>query len=316
MQRRVMVGGLIGGALLAGGAAALGWRHWRRGPALPPARAPMDLAAFDALTAPLPPPQGPLATYHLGHSLVGRDMPAFLAQLAGHDHALQIGWGTPLRAHWEDRIEVPGLETLGPDAKTALAGGAFGAVVLTEMVELRDAIQWHASAQYLALWARAARAGNPHARVYLYETWHRLDDPQGWLDRIDADLAGAWVGVLLRGAAAEGAGGPIHLVPAGQAMATVARAAESGQVPGLARREDLFSRQPDGSQDMIHLSDLGHYLVALTHYATIYQRNPVGLPTALARADGSRVEFGGVGAALHPLVWQAVTAAPYTGLAA
>ena len=312
MQRRVLVGGMIGLAVAGGG--VLGWRWWRRGPALPPTLPPMDAARFDASLPPLPPPAGPLATYHLGHSLVGRDMPAYLAQLGGHAHGVQIGWGTPLRAHWEDRIEVPGLEKVGPDAPTALASGAWGAVVLTEMVEIRDAIQWHASAHYLARWARAARAGNPQVRVYLYETWHRLDDAEGWAERIDADLDRYWIGALLRGAATEGTDGPVYLIPAGQAMARVARAAEAGQIPGLDRREGLFSRNPDGTQDMIHLSDLGQYLVALVHFAAIYHRSPEGLPVALTRADGTRVDFGATGAAIQPLVWQAVQAAPHTGL--
>ena len=45
---------------------------------------PVDQATFDALyTTPLPPPETPLRVYHLGHSLVGRDMPVILEQLAG-----------------------------------------------------------------------------------------------------------------------------------------------------------------------------------------------------------------------------------------
>src|SRR6056297_2905194 len=56
---------------------------------------------------PLPPPDGALAVYHLGHSLVGRDMPAMLGQLASaagredHGYDSQLGWGTTLKAHWE-----------------------------------------------------------------------------------------------------------------------------------------------------------------------------------------------------------------------
>lgn len=315
--------GLVGGALAFGAVAVAGALVWRqrRGPALPKARLPQDAEAFDAAYRPLPAPDAPLTTYHLGHSLVGRDMPAFLAQLAGHDHASQLGWGTPLRAHWEDRIAVAGFDTENAHpqfrpAREALASGRYSAVVLTEMVELHDAIKWHASAHYLAAWARAARAAKPDVRVYLYETWHRLDDPAGWLERLDADLPALWVGQLLRGAAAEGADGPIYLIPAGQVMAAVVRATEAGQVPGLRAREDLFARGADGAQDMIHLNDLGHYLVALAHFATIYHRNPEGLPTALQRADGSTVDLGAVGRALQPLVWAAVRAAPYTGVTA
>ena len=153
----------------------------------------------------LPAPTGPLSTYHLGHSLVGRDMPAMLAQLAGHTYASQIGWGASLKDHWQGR--VPGLaeENRAPafrPAAGAIDSGAYGAVILTEMVELRDAIRWHDSAAYLAGWAARARNANPDTRIYLFETWHRLDDPQGWLARLDADLARHWEGDLLRPAMA------------------------------------------------------------------------------------------------------------------
>lgn len=320
MQRRVILGGMLAAGLAAG--MALVWRRMQaRGPALPPTLTPIDQASLDATTRPLPAPTGPLACYHLGHSLVGRDMPAFLAQLGGHAYASQLGWGTPLRAHWEDRVEIMGFDTENAHpafrpAQAALASGDYDAVILTEMVEIRDAIQWHASAHYLARWAQAARAGKPDVRVYLYETWHRLDDPAGWLERVDADLQRHWVGDLLRGAQAEGAGGPIYLIPAGQALAAVVRAAEAGQVPGLTTRQQLFATNDDGTPDTIHLNDLGHYVVALAHFATLYHRTPVGLPTALTDAKGIAVDFGPTGAALQPLVWQAITAAPYTGLLA
>lgn len=310
------------GAVLALGAAAgWGWRRWSRGPALPKARAPVERAAFEAAYGPLTPPAGPLRVYHLGHSLVGRDMPAMLAQLAGHDHASQLGWGTPLRAHWEDRVEITGFaqENAHPafrPAKAALASGGYDAVVLTEMVDLRDALRWHASPYYLAKWAEAARAGNRNVRLYLYETWHRLDDPEGWLQRIDRDLPGLWEGEVLQGAMAWGAP-PIHIIPGGQVLAAAVRAAEAGQVPGVAGREAFFARQPDGAQDMIHLSDLGNYLIALTHHAVLYHRSPDGLTATVARADGSGVDFpSDTAGALQALVWQVVRATPRTGVSA
>lgn len=257
------------------------------------APAPLDPAAFAARYAqPLSPPAGSLATYHLGHSLVGRDMPAMLAQLAGHIHAVQLGWGASLADHRKPADRIPGhaAENAHPayrPAAEALASGDYGAVVLTEMVEIRDAIRHHDSAANLAFWARAARAGNPGVRVYLYETWHRTDDPEGWLNRIDADLARHWQGDLLRPAMARDGVGTIHVIPAGQVLAAVVRAAEAGELPGLTSRRDLFARLPDGTPDPIHLNDLGAYVVALAHYATLYHRSPVGLPHRLMRADGS-----------------------------
>ena len=77
------------------------------------APAPVDDTAFNALYAdPAPAPDGPLRVYHLGHSLVGHDMPVMLMQLAGEGHAFssQIGWGSFLREHWEPDVPVKGFE--------------------------------------------------------------------------------------------------------------------------------------------------------------------------------------------------------------
>lgn len=317
MRRRIVLGGTIA-AVAAGVAGWFGLRRLRPAP-LPP-------AAFAAIYAdPLPPPDGPMRVYHLGHSLVGRDMPAMLEQLAppGHGHHSQLGWGATLKAHWGPAADIGGYdrENAHPrfrPAPEATDSGAYDAVVLTEMVEIRDALRYFDSPLWLARWAARARAANPAVRVYLYETWHRLDDPEGWLDRLDADLDRHWIGGVLRPALArQGVGGPIHLIPAGQAMARVVRTVEGGgAVPGLARREDLFAREESGAQDMIHFNDQGAYLVALVHYAVLYHRSPEGLPHALLRADGTPADAPSPEAAalMQRLVWDVVRTTPLTGV--
>ena len=265
--------------------------------------------------APLTPPAGPMQVYHLGHSLVGRDMPAMLAQLAGHHYASQLGWGASLKQHWLG--DVPGFVTENAsDAYRPAAdmdSGRYGAVVLTEMVALRDAMRYHDSAGYLAKWA--ARADAVGAGVYLYETWHRLDDPAGWLWRIDADRADLWETLLRQ--AMVGDAPTIYVIPGGQVMAAVVRKIEAGEVPGLTQRADLFARDARGVADTIHLNDIGNYIVALTHYATLYQRTPVGLPHDLQRADGTpitRMDPAAV-AMMQQVVWDVVTGYPATGVA-
>ena len=47
----------------------------------------LEPAALSALYAqPLAPPDKPMRVFHIGHSLVGSDMPAMLEQLAGPGH--------------------------------------------------------------------------------------------------------------------------------------------------------------------------------------------------------------------------------------
>jgi hypothetical protein len=287
---------------------------------------PLDPTSLSALYAQaLPPPEKPLKVFHLGHSLVGRDMPAMLQQLAGsgHDHSAQLGWGATLKSHWEPGVEINGFELVHaepryPSAKEAVESGQFDALVLTEMVEIKDAIKYHDSSAYLRQWARLAHEGRPTSRVYLYETWHPLDDPQGWLKRIDTDLARHWEGDLLAKAMShEDIGGPVYVIPAGQVMARFIRRVEQhGGLPGLSSREDLFAVNEDGTRDNIHINDLGNYLVALTHYAVLYHRSPLGLPHRLLRADGSEAVHptAEVARLMQEVVWEVVTSYPKTGV--
>ncbi len=298
-------------ATLAGG---LWWLQQPRSPK------PLEAEALAArLAVPVPAPTGKMATYHLGHSLVGRDMPSMLAQLTGHDHASQLGWGAALKGHWTG--DVPGLATENAHpfhrpAPEAADSGDYPVVVLTEMVEIRDAIRYFDSPRYLALWAQRFRKARPDARIYLYETWHRLDDPEGWLTRLDADGTRYWEGTLLAGALARDGVGPIHVIPGGQVMAATVRAIEAGQVPGLTRRDDLFAKDDGGVTDTIHFNDHGAYLMALTHYAVILHRSPVGLPHDLTRADGRPMTpmSADTASALQRIVWDTVLRYGRTGI--
>ncbi len=284
---------------------------------------PLSQSDFDALySAPLPAPADALSVFHVGHSLVGRDMPAMLQQLAGqgHSHASQLGWGTPLKAHWEPDETVNGLELVNTatEAREAIASGSSDAVVITEMVEIRDAIKYFNSAEYVANWARLAWEADPQTRVYLYESWHEITDPEGWLERLDRDLTLYWEGELLRRAlASDDMEKPIYVIPAGQVFGRFVGEIEArGGVGDMTRREDLFALNNEGAQDPIHFNDIGAYLVALTHYAVLYQRNPVGLPHELTKADGTPAKTPGPEAArlMQEIVWEVVTGYPKTGV--
>ncbi|WP_432816800.1 hypothetical protein [Sulfitobacter sp. JB4-11] len=313
---------ILSGLALAG-LAVLGGGIWAR---MRGADARAGLKRAETLyRTPLAAPDGPMRVFHLGHSLVGQDMPAMLAQLAGagHGYESQLGWGTPLMDHWEPDQEINGFETSNDhprfrDARTAIGSGDYDAVVLTEMVEITDAIAYFDSATYLARWAALAAAGRPDTRLYLYETWHHTDDPKGWLDRIDADFQAQWLTRILYPALGVD-GPPIYLIPAGQVMAAFIRAVEDAEgVDGITTAQDLFGTAEDGTPDTIHFNDRGAYLVALTHYAVLYHRSPEGLPHALNRADGTAADAPGPAAAalMQRVVWDVVTALPQTGVAA
>jgi hypothetical protein len=287
----------------------------------------LDPATLDQMyTTSLAPPTEPMRVFHIGHSLVNRDMPLMLEHLAGagHEHRSQLGWGASLQSHWEPKVPINGFDTENAharyqDARQAIESGTFDAVVLTEAVEIKDSIRYFDSPKYIRRWTSAARTANPSTRVYLYETWHSLDDPQGWLERLDADLPAFWEGVLLaQGLAHSDTAGPVYVIPAGQVLARFVREVESrGGVGEVKSREDLFSRNTDGTLDNIHLNLLGNYLVALTHYAVLYHRPPPVDPGPLAISEGVVFEPPGpvLAQLMSDVVWSVVTRYPKTGVA-
>ena len=277
---------------------------------------PDDLRARYA--QPVSAPDHALRVFHLGHSLVGRDMPAMLAQMAGHAYHSQLGWGASLNQHWHG--DVPGMAeenatTAFRAADKAVDSGTYDAVVLTEMVELRDAIAYHDSAAALARWAARARAARPDVRLYLYETWHATDDPMGWAARSAADGPALWQGELLARAMAQPDVGTIYIIPGGPVLAEVAARIAAGHVPGLTSRDDLFATV-DGKPDPIHPGDIGNYVIALTHYAALYHRSPAGLPHDLRRADGTPMAplSQETARALQEVVWRVVSGYPFSGV--
>lgn len=278
---------------------------------------PLDEATFAALyTDPAPAPDGPRKLFHLGHSLIGHDMPAMLMQLApaGHDYNNQLGWGAPLRQHWDPEEPINGFDAENNharyrDAHEAVGSGDYDALVLTEMVELEAAIDYFSAARMLFNWADKAQGqGTP---VYFYETWHELDDPKGWRARLDSDLPKNWEGRIMRPALAMmDTPEPIYLIPGGQVMAAVADRLEAeGPVGPVSSYRDLFS-------DEIHFNDYGAYLMALTHYAVLYQQDPTGLPHRLRRFDGTPADDPGpeLAAFFQRIVWKVVTSMPRTGV--
>lgn len=319
MKRRYWLAGAAGTAALMLGGVLL-WRGARPAPI-----SPAELAARHA--TPLSAPQRGLRVYHLGHSLVGRDMPAMLEQLAHaagfveHRHESQLGWGASLQQHWGPPEEIPGFaeENDHPHfrpAAEALVSGDYDAVILTEMVEIRDAIRYHDSAAYLARWARRITQASPTTRLYLYETWHRLDDPEGWDSRVERDLARHWEGDLLRPALAHAEVGTIWMIPGGQVLAAVIRAAEAGQIPGLTDRRDFFATTPEGETDQIHLNGIGSQIIALAHFSALYHRSGEGLPHQLNQADKRPAPPlpKEAAAPVQRLVWKVVARYAATGI--
>jgi len=291
---------------------------------------PLPRAEFEALyQTPLAPPESGIRVFHLGHSLVNRNMPDMLRQMAenaGYEHGFesQIGWGTPLKSHFEPSAEIFGFEKENAhghfrDVKEALGSGEYDAVVLTEMVEIKDAIAYFDSAEYLHKFANLAREARPHIRVYLYETWHNVDDPEGWRVRLEKDRARYWEDGILRPALAyDDPPLPIYVIPVGQVFAEIARQIEGGTLNSITTIEELFARNEDGTLDTIHMGHLGNYIAALTHYAVLYHQSPIGLPIDVTTFDENSIftiSSDRLARQIQTIVWDVVQADSLTGVA-
>jgi hypothetical protein len=274
---------------------------------------------------PLPAVEAPLQVFHLGHSLVGPDMPAFLAQLAGPEHGFhsQLGWGTTLRAHWEPEVPIKGFDESNRgdayrDFREATAAQNYDAFVLTEMVEIKSAIRYHDSAKYLARIVDHIRRESPGSLVYFYESWHEYHDAASWLDRLDRDYERYWLSRVVDAAMAQAEEhGPIYLIPVGQVMHALFMALqEQGPVAGLTGPESIFAVLEDGALDTIHLNDLGNYLVAVVHFAVLYRQNPLGLPILVNDASGEPASGLTLEAAqlIQRITWEVVCGDFRTGL--
>lgn len=300
-----------------------GYRHWDAFQY----RKRLDPHTLETLYhSPLIAPKKPLKVFHLGHSLVGVDMPCMLQQLAGAEHRFhsQLGWGATLKSHWEPDVPVPGFESCNDHhayraVDKAIASQEYDAFVMTEMVEIRDAIQYYSSPKYLAKFINKLLELSPGTRIYFYETWHEVTDPEGWRYRLQRDLAEYWEGeILYKALASLSKPVPVYVIPAGQVFARFFEEVEKcGGVEGISSPEAIFGTHPDtGEFDPIHLNDIGNYLVALVHFAVLYHKSPEGLPHQLKRFDGKEAMAPSAEATalMQKITWEVVRRYPKTGV--
>lgn len=281
----------------------------------------------DLYSRPFPKKKKSLRVYHLGHSLVGRTMPLMLQQLAGTDHVFksQLGWGTPLRDHWEPELPISGFEQENDhenyqDIFDAIRSSEFDAFILTEMVEIESAIKYFDSARYFQNFVEEIYEYNPDALVYLFESWHEVTSKKGWISRLDRDLDRYWLGQIVdKTIDRMERKKPIYLIPVGQVMSMLFKEiARLGGVEGLGKPQDIFKRNSNGSLDPIHVNDIGNYLVALVHYAVLYKSSPLGLPYQLRNETGDNAKAPSAEAArlMQEITWRVVSKNYRTGTSA
>ncbi|MEM6941122.1 MAG: hypothetical protein AAF943_04355 [Pseudomonadota bacterium] len=255
-----------------------------------------------------------LSVVMVGHSLFGATGPTMLAQAleaGGHNAQVQaqIINGAPLKYNWEHAATAQGI-----NAREVLAQGNATHLILTEAIPLDNHVTWSNSHGFAEAFADEALLGNPDVRIYVQETWHSLKSGTGasvdhdagaetpWRVRLQEDLP-VWQGIVDHlSAVLTAKDGQVSLIPAGQAMGHLYDEIAAGDVPGITGIDAFFN-------DDIHLSDLGHYFVAMVQYASVMGRSPVGLPTQFKDRYGGRFTAPSADLAetLQGIAWQTVT---------
>lgn len=216
--------------------------------------------------------------------------------------------GSPMEARWQHEAD--------PDLRQPEEIAKFNLMVNTERVTLSNTLPFHNSEATALLWFNHAwEHGNDGkgAASILYASWVNIDsgpgfddpynDPDGQIplrDRYPREMV-LWEQILDHVNNNRPEGSPVmKMIPGPLIMAEAYDAIAAGTAPGLTDFYQLYD-------DTIHANDLGNYMIALAHFAVIYNRDPHGLPAGVPARGGPSQEQA---AWMQDLVWQVVTSYP------
>ena len=249
-------------------------------------------------------------------------VPPILAQLSTTGGFTDQAWlgnkyigGSKSLQHWN-------LKDEDNKAKEILKAGAADVLILTPVYLPDEGIE---------KFAEFGLANNPDIRVTVQEFWlpydayepHYYDPPKiPKPDKVDHNAqtgAGlkemharyfqemdALIGDINRKLGKQ----VVFVVPVGQAVIALREKIISGQAPGLKSQDDLFT-DPLG-----HPKPALQAMIAYTHFAVIYRKNPAGLPipSALAALQLPDTESSALNHLLQDLAWDAATHHPLSGV--
>ena len=261
------------------------------------------------------PPAG-VRVFTAGHSF---HMPivtpmAEIAKSAGIDHkiagAQSIG-GSTVTQHWD-------LPDDKNKARKALSAGEVDVLTLSPHFKLPDP----AIDKFTALLLEH----NPSGRVLLQCSWMPRDGSvlPGFKNAARDDIKPEQLRVVLaaydeklheqakaiNAQYAEKVKRQVaFVVPVGEAVTILREKVVKGEVPGITKQSELFR------DDLGHGKEPIYLLNAYCHYAVIYGKSPVGLPTPPAFKKANLGEnTDKMNTLLQEIAWQAVTAEPLSGV--
>lgn len=219
--------------------------------------------------------------------------------------------GSPMEWRWKNDPGYDQPNLTDPDAMAR-----FDLLVITERVSLSGTVPYHASEDYALRWFEQAwtygRDGKGAPSI-LYASWVSIDsgpdyenpynDPDGLIpfrERLDREMV-MWEQILDHVNQNRPDGSPaMKMIPGPLVMAAAFDDIAAGRAPGIAAFRDLF-------RDDIHPGPLGEYLIALAHFAVIFNRDPHGLPAGVPSKGGPSP---GQASWMQDLVWRVVSTYP------
>ncbi len=276
-------------------------------------------------TAPPIAPAPPQRVFISGHSLVDNPLPIYLARIAeslgqplqwnrqyvigssirdrSRGEGRDTGWSGYATGYNREGEELHVIEELRHPR--TIDGGPYDTLIITEQHGVLDALVFSDTLRYLRHYHDRFIEGNAHGQTWFFEPWLGVIDktnPARWIayERAAAPL---WQCIESRtntSLSGEGRADRIAAVPASLALVALVERATRGEVPGLATG-------PTGRvldrvfHDTVHLTPLGSYYMALSSYAAISGRSPIGAwaPDSVAP---------GLAESLQKLAWEAISA--------
>ena len=281
--------------------------------------------------------------FYLGHSLSDGvpEMVWGLAKgtdLTSFDYGYQRINGTPLRHQWNQfllqtnagymdhtdremaKVFDPAVVDRGAhlyhffDDHDGLPSGDYTHLVMTESIPRYYGEGWgniEDTYRYVDSFYNYARQFNPDVKPYLYEVWHCINsgkptacphdkDASPFPERLKDDLP-MWESVVERFNSKDPQQ-PLQLIPVGQGLGRLSDAIDRGEVPGVGSIREMFT-------DDIHVNDTLRYFSACIHYATLFERSPIGLTDELHHLDGRPFVklTGNIAMKLQQIAWETVT---------
>jgi hypothetical protein len=240
-----------------------------------------------------------------------------MAKAAGIlDHKLvntQFIGGSKVIQHWD-------LDEAKNKAKASLQTGEVDVLTLSPVAVLPD--------PGIDKFTELALEKNPKTRILVQASWPAFDiklADRGTFKNEDRDKADLptintlyevfYTMVVLQAKSLNAKYEPtskrqvVYVVPVGHAVQALRQRVVDGEAPGVTKQSELF-RDPIG-----HANPPVAILAAYCHYAVIYGRSPVGLPTPSLLKGAAYAEHADkLNQVLQEVAWDAVTHHALTGL--